>query len=434
MKHLRGLYIALCVALSVAAVSFTADAACAAQAVSSSPQAPEEKAKTPKGVVTGTVYCADTNLPARVAQIMLVPTAQQNFSPQNIATTDLDGRFSLPKVPEGSYYIAAILPGYLNLLANMSESHLKAMSPEVRKEFEARVTVVTVSAKQAAEVSLRLERGAEIDGTVLYDDGSPAIALQVEFKPKSSTAKPGLPEDGSFFSVMSFLDRAQRSTDDHGRFRILGVAPGEYLVSVTVPTSSATDSGPNVFTRMIESTSIGGLIVYAGGTVRASKAKVIKVGAGETNRDADIIIPLSTLHSVHGYVTLKSTGLPPPTATLQLFYADTREPVRTAIAQNGEFEMSYVPEDSFVLRAMASAQAMPNFDPEDGGDSGMGFFFNSDQSSTKDDKIPEGAVEVPLQVKSDVESMTIAVPDPPAKEASQPAPDQSNSQVVAVPQ
>jgi hypothetical protein len=425
MKHLR--------AWCVGAVSFAAASACAAQAVSPILQTLGEKPKTIKGVVTGTVYCADTNLPARVAQILLVPTAQEELGPPNIATTDLDGRFTLPKVPEGTYYIGAILPGYLNLLDNMSESRIKSMSPEARKEFEAHVTSVTVSVKLAADVSLRLERGAEIDGTVLYDDGSPAIALQVDFKPKTSTAKPGLPEDGSAFSIMTFLDRGQRSTDDHGRFRILGVGPGEYLVSVTVPTSSAAASGTSTLTRMIESTSIGGLVVYAGGAVRASKARVIKVGVGETNRDADIIIPLSTLHSVHGYVTLKSTGLPATTAVLQLLYADTKEPVRIAIAQNGEFEMTYVPEDSFVLRATAAAEAMPDFDPEDGGDVGMGFFVKTDQPP-KDDKLPEGAVEVPLQVKGDVESMTIAVPDPPAKEASQPAPDQSNTQVVAAPQ
>jgi hypothetical protein len=425
MKHLH--------AWCVVAVSCTAAAACGAQAISYSPRALAEKAKTPKGVVNGTVYCADTNLPARVAQIMLVSTEQHDFGPQNMATTDLDGRFYLPKVPEGTYYIAAILPGYLNLLANMSESRLKAMSPEARKEFDAHVTTVTVSAKQAADVSLRLERGAEIDGTVLYDDGSPAIGLQVDFKPKTSTAKPGLPEDSSAFTLMTFLDRGQRSTDDHGRFRILGVAPGEYLVSVTVPASSAAASTTNMLMQMIESTSIGGLVVYAGGAMRASKAKVIKVGAGETNRDADIIVPLSSLHSVHGYVTLKSTGLPPPAAALQLLYADTKEPVRVAIAKNGEFEMTYVPEDSFILRATASAQAMPDLDPEDGGDVGMGFFFKTDQSS-KDDKLPDGAVEVPLEVKSDVESITIAVPDPPAKETSQPAPDQGNTQVVATPQ
>ncbi len=196
---------------TIAALSLASTVVCGAQvAVSSGSQPTTEKLKPSRGVISGTVYCADTNLPARLAQIVLMPTGAQAFGIQNLTTTDLDGRFVLPKVSEGRYYIAAILTGYLNPLDDMSESRLKAMSPEARKEFDAHVTTVAVSAKQAAEVSLRLERGAEIDGTVLYDDGSPAIGLQVELKPKTHAGTPDLATEPPSFLLMSILDRITR--------------------------------------------------------------------------------------------------------------------------------------------------------------------------------------------------------------------------------
>ncbi len=189
---------------------------------------------------------------------------------------------------------------------------------------------------------------------------------------------------------------------------------------------------------MAGSNLIGGLVVYSGDTMRASKAKVIKVGAAETNHEADITIPLSSLHTIHGYVTLKSSGQPPPMAVLQLLYADTKEPARVAIAQNGEFQMSYVPEESFIVRAVASAQALPNLDPEEDSANGIGFVTGGVRLNAKGDEMPEGAVEIPLLVKGDVAGITIALPDPPAKEPSQPAPapDQSDTdaQVVSPPQ
>ena len=100
--------------------------------------------------------------------------------------------------------------------------------------------------------------------------------------------------------------------------------------------------------------SIGSMDVYVGGGQRASKAETIKVTTGGASKDADITIPLSRLHTIRGQVLLKSTNQPPSAATVRLLYADTREPARSMVAPNGEFEFHYVPEDSFILRAAAS--------------------------------------------------------------------------------
>ena len=386
---------------------------CIAQTPTPEPQAKVAKAKPPTGTVHGTVYCADTNLPARHAQIFLLQSAGENQAMPNVTATDLNGRFALKNVPEGRYYFAAMLAGYVDSVAQFSPSRLAAMSSDDKKEFEAHVTSVVISAAQPAEVSLRLERGAEIDGTVTYDDGGPAISLKIGLRPKTEKSDAGDSQEEAILALGWFFGQQSRTTDDHGHFRILGVPQGEYLVSVMVPTESADLAGPTGIERlMTETTPMGSLIVYAGGGLRASTAKTIKVTAGGAAADADIIIPLSKMHSIHGDVVLKSTGLPPPTVALQLVYADTQELARVAIASNGHFDLFFVPEDSYLLRAAASTDEMPNLDDDDEG-GGVGLFVSGarfDESAAMKDA---GATEIPLVVKGDVEGLTIAVPDPP---------------------
>src|ERR1700685_4426378 len=111
---------------------------------------------------------------------------------------------------------------------------------------------------------------------------------------------------GEFARVMmaqSFLQNGQPITDDRGHFRILGVPPGEYLVHVTVPARSSEqeENGPSA-------AMLGGpyrpseLNVYSGDSLRAGKAQAIEVNAGGASRDADIIVPLSKLHTIRGQV------------------------------------------------------------------------------------------------------------------------------------
>ncbi len=382
------------------------------------------KPQLPTGTLTGTVYCADTNLPARLAAIYLVQTSDHSSGIRSSAISDLEGRFALSHVREGDYYVVAVLPGYLSWMSSLSKSHLDALTADERKKLLALVPSVTISANQPAELSLRLERGAEIDGTVTYDDGSPAIGARMSFRLKvgheSNGALPQMMEDQNII----YSGMGPPMTDDRGRFRILGVPPGEYVVSVSVPAESAARANENQAVEMIEA-SIGAVDVYVGGGLRASKAEVIKVTAGGAAKDADITIPLSKLHTIHGQVVLKSTGQPPPAAVVQLVYADTEEPARMTVAPNGEFEIRYVPEGSFILRAIASPEPLPQINVEDSEDEGFGngasavgfgFMVSPNENAGK----MEGGAEVSLLVTGDVDNVNIAVPDPPASHAGAP--------------
>ncbi len=180
------------IAIALAAVA--AALACSAQEMPPGPRAAKSKPAT--GSITGTVYCADTNLPARLAEIYLVQVGPGSRSSNGAGSTDLEGRFIANRIAEGKYFVVAVLPGYLNLLGTLNETRLDAMTPDERAQLDARIPTATVSAKQPVEVSIRLERAAEIDGTVLYDDGSPASSLMVHMRPKPEKSANGSDELG----------------------------------------------------------------------------------------------------------------------------------------------------------------------------------------------------------------------------------------------
>src|ERR1700739_3055939 len=121
------------------------------------------KSTAEMGFVTGTVYYADTNLPARVAQVSLDPwPSKDSGSRHSGAFTDLDGRFRSQGVPTGQYVVSADVGGYLQISPQLLDDPSVRDSPEAKRNIEARFTIVTVVANQTANVNLSIERGAEI--------------------------------------------------------------------------------------------------------------------------------------------------------------------------------------------------------------------------------------------------------------------------------
>ena len=263
-------------AVQVALLSLAASLTCYAQEAPPVPELPSvmaparpQKPKMLRGSVSGTVYCTDTNLPARLAHISLVPISKDGGGRSYRGDSDLEGRFSIGNLPEGKYYIAAELLGYVNPLTRWLGFGRKAKSDEERRALEARVTTVYVTANQVATVALRMERGAEISGTVLFDDGSPAVGVHVTLHPKEKSPDSA---DDMTRNVVEYMEYADQTTDDRGRYRVLGVAPGEYKVSVELSTTSG-EREQNMFVTMVQTSQLGNLAVYLGDTLRAGKAK-----------------------------------------------------------------------------------------------------------------------------------------------------------------
>ena len=383
---------------------------------SSCPAQKSAKSQIEHGAITGTIYCADSNTPARLARVTLLPAANQNGQ-TFIAQSDLEGRFAIGRVPEGTYYVSAKFDGYLDPFPRLGARGFKEMSPEEKKQLDAQAIRVSVAAGQSATIAVRLDPAAVMQGTDIYYDGSPANVLQIIIRPKQDQAEKRVPEEAVGI-LMAMTEAFQRITDDHGHFRALGLAPGEYLVSTMVSTASGAAPPANPIADAVKFSQSGGLTIYYGDTPRKSMAKPVKIEGGESVPGIDITIPLSKLHSIQGQVLLKRTGQPPAMASLQLLYADSHEFARTAVVVNGEFALDYVPEGSYILQASASSDPVPPVD-QDTSDlvisSSLGFFVATGDFDLPSNFKQDGGSETPLDVHGEVAAVTIYVPDPAAK-------------------
>jgi hypothetical protein len=304
-----------------------------------------------KGAVAGIVICADTGKPARFATVNLTPVPVKHADLQDapplaaVATIDtgLDGRFRMEAVPPGDYYAFATLKGYLDPERGIDFGKVSDKGTTSEQEQAAidqwkdQLTEVKVHVRRTSEISIELKHAAEIDGTVSFDDGSPAIGMHFQLfrkNAKKEWSAVGLPLFGSW--------SIEDASDSHGHFALDDLAPGEYIVCAMMPIDSE-DVAPRV---------------CMGNVFRKKNATLLKVGEGETVRGADIVIPLSGMHTVAGHVEAAADGHVPSQANVALFYADDREPARkTPMDKDGSFSFEYVPEDNYILRVSDAEDA-----------------------------------------------------------------------------
>jgi len=387
-------------------------------------QTSAKQGPTATGSVSGEVSCADTNAPARFAVVTLepVPAAKSDSEKTEkkdkhesgvnaTATTDLAGRFELDKVPVGRYYVLGGLEGYLNPLDRFDPDQLKVITEETQKELARLLPVVDIEPGQAAAVTLRLERAAEVNGTILYDDGSPAVGLQIRLLRKDKDGKL-LPLKTEPIEGLGIFG-SNPKTDDRGHFRVIGMPAAEYAVKATLPSEEVSiggllgSSGISVSTRGEQG---GELSVFSGSVFRQKDAKTTKVGDGEQVSGLDITIPLAGLHTVRGVVTAKRDGHPLSLANVELLFADDMESARTMHMEDedGNFVLAYVPEEKYILRVTGGSDTEKIEHHE----------FNSVFTENKVIRKYSDA-EMPLLVQGDVSGVELAAPDVPVDKVAQ---------------
>lgn len=334
-----------------------------------------------KGVVSGLVICADTTKPARFATVNLTPIPKPHSEPNDdpplapVASiqTGLDGRFRMEAVPPGEYYAFGTLDGYLEPMRGLDFTQIseKGTTSEQEmaavKQWKENLVPVEVAVRRVSEITIELRRAAEIDGTVTFDDGSPAIGMHFQLFRKNARKEWG-PVGLPLFSSWAI----NSTSDSHGHYAVENLAAGEYIVCALMPIDSE-DIAPRV---------------CLGNVVRRKAATSIKVTEGEIARGADIVIPISGLRTVSGRVEAVEDGHALAHATVTLLYADDREQARKApIDSDGNFRFEYVPEDSYILRV----------------------------TEAKDDAEAEGSEraysekEMPLHVRSDLSDVNVVL-------------------------
>lgn len=361
-----------------------------------------------KGVVSGVVLCTDTGKPARFATVILTSVPKKDEKNEDgdplpaaeMTVTDLDGRFRMEAVQPGRYYAFATLDGYLDPSLDLDPDKLKSLPSDRERhlysiqQWKDHLTEVTVGMHRISDISISIDRAAEIAGTVTFDDGSPAIGMHFQAfrKTDKDWTGVGLPlmDSWSIHAV----------SDSHGHYSLINLPAGEYTVCTLMPTDTEQAAAR----------------VCLGNVFRRKKAKSLKVGAGETAAGNDIEIPLSGLHTIAGDVSALADGHPLPHATVSLLYADDREPTReTSVLEDGSFSLQYVPEGNYILKVSGAQDADPKgAEPVVSGPDAP----PAAASASSAPQVHYADKEIPLKVIGDISDIAVTVspvtPDKPA--------------------
>ncbi|MGI4831057.1 MAG: carboxypeptidase-like regulatory domain-containing protein [Janthinobacterium lividum] len=385
-------------------------------------QEPSKAAPSPEvfGTVTGQVLCADTQGPARLAYISFIPIPAASpgkaapaldlfQTAQPPMQTDMTGHFSQPKLKPGRYYVNANLNGYLIPSIQFTPEMLQTPSPETQKRLREELTEVSVQPNRSTEVQLTLVRGASLSGTVLYDDGTPAIGMSVQLLGKSATGKDATGKSAhEAFTNAGMTGTFGATTDEHGRFDLTSVSAGEYVVLADLQLTRQVESDEQLVNgrkfRAFFTQSAFSLPIYFGDVLRLQDAVPLTLGQSESRSGLVISVPLSKLHQVSGTLIARDGhALNGGTVHLRDRNDDSIFLSVDVSSENGRFVFNYTPEGSYTLAV------------EDARD------LAAPDASTASRDLPwlvkgktlrkYGSMRQPLLVEGEKDDLVLAVPD-----------------------
>ena len=347
------------------------------------------------GTITGHIYCADTNAPARFARVMLKSTSgatlgdsflknlQKNMAKSgdpeatkpmteqqkrqmaavtrglnqaadlmNSSTVALDGSFTLNNVKPGTYYVHAIYAGYIDPVASISDEDFSSDDPAVRARI-AQLPTVTIQGTESARIDLRLDRGAAISGRILYPDGTPAPGWLMSVVTPKSPEDPGEAAAAVMKQVMTASSPLPGlKTDDRGNFRISGLTPGDYAIRASLLATPVGVSAANI----ADGGSGINLAVYSGDTFSRADAKAFHLNTSDEQSGIVINIPANKLHTISGHVLSNADGHAINGGNVTLASKDNAAITGTAaIRDDGSFHFEYLPPGSYTV-TVASAE------------------------------------------------------------------------------
>jgi hypothetical protein len=167
------------------------------------------------GIVAGTVLDAATATPIDGAVVHISPAS--GTAPAPLQLTDAKGRYLFPNLPAGSYSIRASKTGYLDGAYGADPDSGIAVMP-----------VVIESGGRFLDGRIAIGKPSAIAGMVVDEAGEPMVNVFVRALRVVMLA--GVPQLASGRVV---------STDDRGAYRLNGLVPGRYIVSLPSVSASA---------------------------------------------------------------------------------------------------------------------------------------------------------------------------------------------------
>lgn len=274
-------------------------------------------APTGKGSVAGTTIADASGGPIAYASVVLIGARTGVL---RVTSTDRQGAFSFAALPDDRYTIGVSKLPYLGAIAG------------ARRPARPGSPVVVAGGAAVSGVTIRMTLGASISGALLDERGRPTSGGTVVAQQRKM-------QNGE--RILASVPGGVVQSDDRGQYRIHGLPPGEYVVSVmSVHTTIAgfpalTDaevdavlggqrpSGPP---PMVPLGSGPQAPVYYPGTTRAADAASVVLGPGEDRQNIDITWQPSTPTRISGVVST-ADGSPLPQVSVTIETASGSSPV-----------------------------------------------------------------------------------------------------------
>lgn len=212
--------------------------------------------KQATGIITGRITVGDKAAP-NVGVVLFPANRMESRGAITRGTTDYEGRYRLSSVPAGRYNVVAVAPAFVGPHEGMYGDPGKT---------------ITISEGETVEkIDFALKRGGVITGRVTDAEGAPVIGERVQLSQQGQSGA----RNFSNFNPFMF------ETDDRGVYRIYGLAPGRYTISIG-------DSGQDGSIRF----GFGGRGYYTRtfhpGVTEEAKATVIEIAEGSEASNVDI--------------------------------------------------------------------------------------------------------------------------------------------------
>lgn len=255
-------------------------------------------AQTPPKEPTASVAGRVTIGGKAASGITVVATLSTSFFDNKTAaktTTDEDGNYVLTRLPAGRF---TILP--------LAKSYVVAAGAAFKEPGQA---VNVAEGEAITKIDFALVRGGVVTGRITDAEGHPIIGERVSIVLKDSQ-----PDTGP---QMVMLGSTRNQTDDRGVYRVYGLGPGHYKVSV----GQAADAGA------VSIMGMGGspyAKTFYPGVQEESKATIIEIKEGTEIKDIDISVgkPGSGF-SVSGRVIDADSGK--PVANIYIGHSSVKE-------------------------------------------------------------------------------------------------------------
>jgi hypothetical protein len=221
------------------------------------------------GVIEGIVTRFGTTEGLSSVRITITRKDQQELASEPEAITDTTGRYIIRNAAPGEYTIRAALPGYIAPLKD-----------GVPLEEGGAIKKITVDIEKPLTVNFSLAPGSVLAGRVFDPMGRPAESAIVEAN-LVSEAGSGVPSNRTI------------QADDRGQYRLWGLAPGRYRLSVDYRTNFAQ------VPLFVQDT---WLKTYFPGTPDVSRAAFVEVGDGAVVEGLDFGFQVGQAFKISGRV------------------------------------------------------------------------------------------------------------------------------------